>query len=352
MWLAITLGGLATLRLILLFILHAQIKKSSQDFIDNTAGVSIIIAAKNEKENLQKLIPFILDQAYPSFEVIIVDDFSTDGSDKLDFGDLRCKIICATHDILGKKAALAQGIDEAKYDLLLFTDADCVPKTKNWISKMVGKMDSNKDIVLGFSPMEHQTHFVAWLSRYETIHTALLYLGLAKFGMPYMGVGRNLLYRKSKFLKSGGFNTHHNIPAGDDDLQIQRMSSQHNVDIQIHPDAWVYTQPKPNFTSYFRQKSRHLGVSQHYKLPIKLGLGFVTLLQWCFYGFLLYSLAKFGPISLWGIFTAMALFFIMAKVSSDLGDKLVGRRSLYLDFIFILLQPLTFLSGLIDNKSW
>src|SRR6187402_1947878 len=101
---------------------------------NNRQSVSVIVCAHNELENLKRLIPAILQQEYPDFELLIADDRSTDGSkeyfEKIYQGDSRFKIISIQENTGGKnhkKYALSKAISLAKHDLLLLTDADCLP---------------------------------------------------------------------------------------------------------------------------------------------------------------------------------------------------------------------------------
>lgn len=128
--------------------------------------VSIIICAKNESQNLTERLPAILQQDYPEFEVIVVNDRSTDNTAKVlsklshKFSNLR---IITVEDInskaKGKKNALAKGIEHAVFTDLLLTDADCIPSSKQWIKHMVSARNNSHEIVLGYGPHEKKRRF-------------------------------------------------------------------------------------------------------------------------------------------------------------------------------------------------
>jgi glycosyltransferase involved in cell wall biosynthesis len=250
----------------------------------------VIVCAWNELENLKELLPQLNNQDYKTFEVIIVDDRSWDGTydylltECVEYQKVRFLRIKETPDHLSsKKYALTLGIKSAKYDMVLLTDADCRPQSNHWIKEMAACMTSEKEIVLGFSPYFKAKGFLNNLIRYETFITALQYFSFALVGVPYMGVGRNLMYRKSLFLKNRGFARHTNIVGGDDDLFMNDVATAENTAICMNPNAFMYSVPKTTWQTWYRQKTRHLSVSKHYKLQNKTllgGLASTQILTW------------------------------------------------------------------------
>jgi glycosyltransferase involved in cell wall biosynthesis len=243
-------------------------------------GVSVIVCAWNELENLKELLPQLNNQSYETFEVIIVDDRSWDGTydylltECAEYQKVRFLRIEETPDHLSsKKYALTLGIKSAKYDVVLLTDADCRPQSSFWIKEMAACMTADKEIVLGFSPYFKAKGFLNNLIRYETFITALQYFSFALVGVPYMGVGRNLMYRKSLFLRNRGFARHTNIVGGDDDLFMNDVANSENTSICLNPDTFMYSVPKTTWQTWYRQKRRHLSVSKYYKLQNKILLG-------------------------------------------------------------------------------
>ena len=234
--------------------------------------VSVIICARNEYANLKKNLSYFLEQDYPDFEVVVVNDCSNDESDLLlrelsgQYSHLNVVTITEHQRFKhGKKFAVTLGIKASKNEHLLFTDADCRPLANTWISRMQANFQNNKEIVLGYSPYERFAGFVNKLIRFETFFTALNYLSFALDGRPYMGVGRNLAYTKSLFFKGKGFASHMHVLSGDDDLFVNQNATKSNTVIEIHPDAQIYSEPKKSFSAYFRQKLRHQGAGKIYR---------------------------------------------------------------------------------------
>ncbi|MCU0440517.1 MAG: glycosyltransferase [Raineya sp.] len=245
--------------------------KASLDY-DSQKPISIIIAARNELENLKVLLPLLQKQNYPKFEIIIVDDRSIDGSYEFLYDernkDTRIKIVRIDHTpdhISNKKYAITLGVKAAQYEHLLFTDADCYPESSNWVAWMTTEFVESKDFVLGVSPYQKQKGILNWIIQHETFTTAIQYLSYAFAKIPYMGVGRNLAYRKHIFIENKGFNDHLKIVGGDDDLFVNQHSNSQNTTICIQKEAHIFSYPKTTWKSWLGQKNRHLSVGKFYK---------------------------------------------------------------------------------------
>lgn len=326
--------------------------------------VSVIICAKNEYENLRKNLPLILEQDYPNFEVILVNDFSEDDSyfllKSLEDKHAHFKVIHLRENVNffeGKKLALAVGIKSAKNEHILLTDADCRPAGKNWIQLMSAQFGDKKDLVLGYGAYESRPGFLNNLIRYDTVSIAMQYLGFALAGSPYMGVGRNLAYRKSLFFKSGGFASHYKIKSGDDDLFVNMVATQNNTAVCLHPDSITYSAPKSDFVSWFKQKKRHLSTGAHYKFTHKFKLGLFALSGNMFYlTLLLYLFLSQSSLSLIIVSGLFALRTISLVLLHYYAGKRFLERKLFLyspifDLFLIFLNPVFAISNLFYRKN-
>jgi len=265
-------------------------------FKDSTAdpeiwpAISVIICARNELENLKKLIPILLNQDYPDFEIIIIDDRSEDAM--YDYmleqksQNQRVKLVRINYTPEGmnpKKFALTMGIKSARHNNLLFTDADCFPASENWIRSMARHMAAEEEITLGYSPYQKQKGILNSLIRYDTFFTAVQYFSFAMAGLPYMGVGRNLAYKRPLFMKLKGFYKHIPVTGGDDDLFVNRAASRNNISVCLDSDSFTFSIPKTNFYEWYRQKTRHLSVGKYYKSSHKFLLGLLAASNLIFY---------------------------------------------------------------------
>lgn len=333
--------------------------------------VSVIIAARNEAENLQKYLPAILEQDYPEFEVIVANDCSYDNTGELlremkaRYPRLRIVDIPENDKYRhGKKFAVTMAVKAAAHDLLLFTDADCHPLSREWIRRMqqgyagpAGKESTEETaIVLGASPYAKRRGLLNAFIRYETFYTALNYLSFALAGIPYMGVGRNLSYRRSLFFEQKGFASHLHLKSGDDDLFVNRAARRGNTRIEFSTEAQTMSEPERTWGDFLRQKKRHQSVGKYYKGRHKFLLGLHAAATLLFYAcfFLLLGL-KWDPVLLFPAAGAKWLlqYIIFRPVMKKTN---AGDLWLFLPFfdlayhIYILLMNLA--PGSAENVQW
>jgi len=309
-----------------------------------TIPVSVVICARNEAENLRKYLPMILEQDYPDFEVIVVNDCSDDETEdvlkrlKEKYPHLRTTFLKEQEKFWhGKKLALTVGIKAARNEWLLLTDADCAPSSNEWIKIMSQHFSDDKAIVLGYGGYLEYPGLLNRLIRYETAFIALQYFSFALCRMPYMGVGRNLAYRKSLFFAHKGFASHAKLDSGDDDLFVNQAATPSNVAIEWSDKAHTYTEPKKTFADWITQKKRHLTTFKKYKKIHKFLLGTEVVSRVIFYATFIFLLTnKFYPevvLILFGIRIINQLL-IMHTVFKRLREKRLFVWTIFFDFIF------------------
>ncbi len=243
---------------------------------DEGKPVTLILCARNEAQNLSKNMPRILNQTYRSLTVLVADDHSTDHSDKviLDMQGEWPKLQWIGHPPSnsgqGKKEALGRGIRSAETSWLMFTDADCSPAGPYWVAKIARLFSEGNDLILGYSPYRKKAGFLNVWIRFEGLWTGIQYLSAAKWGRPYMGVGRNLAYRKELIPDWNSHERYFSIPSGDDDLLVNVIGYRSRTAICLDPEAFVWSEPKESWRAYFRQKRRHIGSSFFYQYDQKV----------------------------------------------------------------------------------
>lgn len=284
-YLLYVLGAFVLIQLIyyLFFFTRLAFYDKNTNYGDALPGVTVLVCAWNERENLEELLPLLDAQEYPEFEVILLDDRSDDGSEEFireninSWKKIRYIRINDQFDhVTPKKYALTVGMKLANYPVALMTDADCRPSSVHWITAMASQVSDQRDIVIGFSPYEKQSGLLNWFIRIETFYTAVQYLSFSLAGFTYMGVGRNILYKRSVFFENKGFYTHRKIYGGDDDIFLNEVATSSNTTISIDPESFVYSKPKTSWATWYRQKQRHLSVSQFYKTKNKFMLGLLS----------------------------------------------------------------------------
>ncbi|MCD0489412.1 glycosyltransferase [Pedobacter sp. MC2016-14] len=314
--------------------------------------ISVVISARNEVENLKQYLPSVMEQDYPDFEVVVVNDRSWDGTQELleafALTYPRLKIVTVSEGdkfIAGKKFAITMGIKAASNDWLVFTDADCMPASSQWLMGMQPPANENTEILLGYSPYFKKAGLINSLIRFETFFTAVNYLSYALKGMPYMGVGRNLAYKKTLFFKNKGFAAHMHVTSGDDDLFVNANANAQNIEIRINQLAQVWSVPKTTLKSYLVQKKRHFGAGKLYKDKHKFILTSQILFQFLFYAVLVVLLCFKST-----LYLALGIFALSILLRSFIYPRLLTRLNYPgLRWWFPILDPLLFIFLVING---
>jgi glycosyltransferase involved in cell wall biosynthesis len=325
--------------------------------------VSVIVCAKNEANNLRKYLNSILEQSYPDYEVIVVNDCSWDETGEYLKEQLkmhsRLKVVTIREQDRykhGKKFALTLGIKAAKNEILLMTDADCMVAGKNWISSMQSRYNQNTEIVLGYGAYRKEKGFLNMLIRFDTFQIAFQYLSFALSGIPYMGVGRNLSYLKSTFFRSKGFASHNHIFSGDDDLFVNENATSANTAIEISPESFTFSDAKKTFVDWHRQKSRHGTTSRYYKKRHQTLLALLSISNLVFLAVLITLLVNRYKIEIiLSIYVAKLLlqWAMNFMTANKLGEKSLMWYYPLLEIMQTILQPIFYLSSLFTKqRAW
>ena len=278
--------------------------------------VSILIAARNEEENIARTIDAILNQNYPTsqLELIIVDDHSTDRTSEIvrSYGDRGVKLLqLQVGDKLNsyKKYAITKAIEMASGEIIVTTDADC-RMGRNWIRTIMAYFDQNNSFLVS-SPVAYSEE----KSKFEELQTLeflyLIGLGAAGIGNgnPTTCNGANLAYRRDVFFEMGGFKGIDNLASGDDELFLHKVAEKYadRIGFCKSREAIVYTDAKPDLASFISQRKRWASKSTKYKDKKVIVLGVCI---WLFNLALICSLLGFLlllPALNWWLLTAFGL---------------------------------------------
>ena len=315
--------------------------------------LSVVICARNESENLRRNLPAILKQDYPDFEVIVINDGSTDESEDL-LSELEEEYPNLYHSftpdsaryISRKKLALTLGIKASKYDWLVFTEADCTPVSDKWLRRIARNFTPSTDIVLGYSGYERGKGWLHKRVSFDSLFTSLRYLGFALAGNPFMGIGRNLAYRKELFFKVKGFSTHLNMQRGEDDLFINQIANENNTRVETSPDSVIRMQPVERYKDWKEEKVSYMATARFYKGSQRWLLGLETATRLLFYVACLSGIV-FGILSFHWLAAGLALLlwivrysaqaYVINKTANEMGDN----RSYYFTLpVFDIIRPL------------
>ena len=346
---------------VFVFLKFAVYKESEKE--NTKKAVSVIICAKNELNNLRKHLKSVLDQTYPDYEVIVVNDGSWDETkeylEQVEKNNSRLRIVTIPDQDKyrhGKKFAITLGIKAARHELLLFTDADCMPVSKNWIELMQRNFSKQTEIVLGFGAYKRERGWLNKLIRFDTFMVVMQYFSFALKGNAYMGVGRNLAYRKSLFFQKKGFAKHNHIFSGDDDLFVNECATPVNIAVEANPDSFTLSEPKKTFIEWFRQKRRHSVTSKYYKFSHRFQLSLFYLSNIIFLALLItllilrYRWELVMGIYLFKFVTEWSIGFMAAK---KLKEQDIMWYYPVLEIIYTFLLPLFFISSIFTKElSW
>jgi glycosyltransferase involved in cell wall biosynthesis len=347
----------------LFFFLRLAFYKPKAKNTFQTHPVSVIICSRDEAANLVKNLPGALVQEYrTSHEVIVVNDNSLDESKYIleefqrTFKQLHViELKQEARFIPGKKYPLSVGIKTAKYEIVLLTDADCVPASEYWIQKMQEMFTDGIEIVLGYGSLHKKKGFFNKLVRWETFHTALQYLSYAESGLAYMGVGRNLSYKKEVFFRHKGFSAHNHVPGGDDDLFINKATTKKNTTLAIDKDAFTLSEPPTSWNQWFRQKNRHYTTSKYYKGIHKFLLGLYAFSLFLFYPLFIVSLFLFDWRIVLGVFGLRLIIqgIVIFKTTRKLNEKDLFPWFVFFD-VWMFFYYLIFASALFKkpHQNW
>jgi glycosyltransferase involved in cell wall biosynthesis len=345
------------------FLFSFSIKRADVKLKKNIP-VSVIICAKNESENLKSNLPFILNQEYSNFELVLVNDSSYDDTLEVmksfasKHKNIKLVDVKTIETFWGnKKYALTLGIKASTNDFLVFTDADCKPNSNKWLSHISSNFSNQKSIVLGYGAYEKRSYsFLNKLIRFETLMTALQYFSFTNLGLPYMGVGRNMAYRKELFFNNAGFQNHMHLKSGDDDLFVNEVATKSNTALCFTKESFTVSKPKETFKDWFLQKRRHVSTAKYYKWSHKILLGLFyasQLMFWVLAGILL----SIGYQLFWVVILIGLRFFIQL-LSVGFSSKKLGENDLillgpFLELFLIPIQLSIFIANLLSKpKHW
>ncbi|MEX1203224.1 MAG: glycosyltransferase [Ferruginibacter sp.] len=330
--------------------------KTTPKLHSRTNAVSVIICARDEAANLANNLPGVLVQQFnTTHEVIVVNDNSYDESkyilEELKKEFKQMNVVELTQEakmIPGKKFPLSIGIKTAKYEILLLSDADCVPASENWIYSMQHAYEDDTEIVLGYGGFHKKKGLLNKMIRWETFHTALQYMSYALAGITYMGVGRNLSYKKAVFFRHKGFSAHNHIAGGDDDLFINMAATKTNTKINIDPESFTLSVPAESWSQWAKQKQRHYSTYKFYKPLHKFLLALYAFCNFMFYP-LLVAAAIFYSCK-WSLLVLgikwLFQMIVYVKTMKKMGEKDLIPFALIFDiwmfFYYIIFAPTLF----------
>lgn len=269
-----------------------NLKNNKTKYISDLPPVSVIVYSVNDEDNIFKNLPLILEQDYPEFEVVVVNDSSTDYSQDT-LSDLKLKynhlyqtfVPPGTRNLSRKKLAITIGIKAAKYDIVISTAANCRPQGKNWLKSMMRNFTPETDIVIGYSHYEYASDkgVGKWFRSFDSVTNAVQYISSALRKRPFRGDGNNLAYRKKIFFQNKGFSKSLNLHNGDDDLFVNEIANHYNTAVELSPESQLISVYDNIQTSHNELKLKYGFTAKYLKTSAILFSSVLSAINFLFY---------------------------------------------------------------------
>jgi len=344
------------INLIIYFSVRKVFSQKSDHFSEQK--ISIVVAAKNEERNIPALINALHNQDYNknAFEVILVDDDSSDGTFRTASEHIKDKpnfsVIRSDSKLLsGKKGALAKGIEKTVNEFIMITDADCLPQ-KGWIRTYSRIFSEGYDFIFGAAPFFVEKTFINNLSCFENIRSTILTFASAAAGYPYSAAARNFGFRKTSFEKIKGYSNTMETLSGDDDLLLREaVKHRMKTGLAAGKDSLVFSGTKDNMADYIRQKARHTQTSLYYLPFQKFIPGFWHLLNFFF---------LLSPVLI--LVDSVFICFFLVKMITDIviminlqkyfGYRFTLSEIFYLQIVYEIFLVIHFFNALSGKSDW
>lgn len=223
--------------------------------------VSVIICTRNEAENLKRYLPAILNQDYPEFEVIVVNDGSSDETEDVlaEFKTQYPRLYVTGIEgkpgyVSGKKVAQTLGVKAAHFEQIVFTNPDCEPLSPYWLRHMQSNFLQRTDIVIGYGGFKSRKGLLNKLIRTDSVYNYMQLMSFALKEMPFTALTKNLAYRKSQFFEKKGFASSHHISSGDEDYFVIKNSNRYNTVVELDKDSHTMSEPFTSWRKWLRAK--------------------------------------------------------------------------------------------------
>ena len=340
-------------------------KKSREKSDDQLEPVSVVVCARDAYEYLQDLVPVLLTQDYPDYEIVIVNDCSEDETEEwlkdLEHRETKIKPVQLRQHLNffnGKKFPLSMGIKSAKNDLIVLTDVNCLPTNSQWLRSVVNGYGNNTEVLIGYSPYMNKKGLFNKIMRFDTVQYAMQYLSAALNKHPYMGIGTNLSYRKDLFYRNKGFTSHYTTSVGDDDLFISQVAKGKNTEVLIDAENAILTTPPHKFGMWAHIKSSRYSTIPQYDTKAKFSSALFTWSHFLFYAsfIALLILKPAFTLSIGAVYYIPILtFFFLLRYGTQmiiyhgttkrLGEKGLLPGLILYDLLFAFLTPVLRIMG-------
>lgn len=339
----ISLGMFILLILILLItdlINYILIRRKINSVNSEKQPVSVVITAQNDAEFLKINLKYFLEQNYPVFEVIVVDDCSEDDTQtvlaqyKQLYPNLKTTAIKADSKFLStKKLAVNIGMKAANYDIVLFSEGNCSPVSSDWIDIMQSAFKSDTNVVLGYSKLKKANTFRGDLIFFDRFIKNIRTLGFALRKNAFRGDGTNVAYRKKAYFAYNCFAGNANIEAGYDAIPVKELSDGKNIEVVLHSDAHMYVDYVDVKKEWKHYKMLYFQCRRFYRSGLKLRLDAIPFVKFLLLlNFILLAVFFSNKIL---VAVVMGVYLIIRAVNVKLFSKALNERFLFINSLYM-----------------
>ena len=200
----------------------------------------------------------------------------------------------------------------SKNEIIIFTEAYCSPNSDNWIKEFVFEFLKDKDIVLGYNNLRIDNKFaLSGFAKYDNLMHQTKFLSMAIKGKPFMGMGRNMAYKRSMFFEERGFSSVLSYFDGEDDLFINKIAKKRRVGVVLSGDSLSTTNIVDSFSVWRSLKSKYVNSKRYYKGSASFIFGFESVTKFLFKIATIASVIYGIIIENYAITALAVLFFIL-----------------------------------------
>ncbi len=250
-------------------------RREKEEEQHDTPPISVVVISNGDIEQLERLIPAILQQDYPHFELVIVEEGGREVTKQLvnrwheQYKNIRLTFMPKnSRNIIRSKFSITLGVMAAKYDWILLTEADCMPVSDRWIRTFASRTTPSVDLIIGYSTYK-QSDAVSGYWSFDKVRFMLQCFFAVRFCRPLAADRTNIAFRKSSFTAANGFKGYLHLQGGEGTLLVNQISNRNNTTVVCNAEAAVeqeLTSPKAVATAKYNRLEalRHLPFGKKY----------------------------------------------------------------------------------------
>lgn len=265
------------------------VRKNGSGAEESSEGISVITVGRNAIDDLRSLIPSVIAQKYPRFELIVVDDRSFDNtavflkSIQRNYPSV-LKVVTIPEDTTypwpGKKFAITMGVKAAQYERIVLLDTSALPLSENWLSDVASAFGrKGADMVLGYNFYKKGQRAVSSFFAASSFLFSSDAMAWARIGLPFKGEGSNFGFTRTMFFSGSGYMNNMRIPAGEADFLLGDYSGGTNVSVMVSRHSFVQCGSVDTMRQWLDKAVSGYASFRCYKFPVMMRAAAMPLLK-------------------------------------------------------------------------